>query len=192
MNELIREVLGMLDQVARDNEVTLPPGATDQEIVSFEGRTGLKIPAEIKAWLKICNGPRIPPGNLYGIATHRKDKIKRSMDIEMVYSTWPECKRLRWIPLGGDGFGNCYVISVGEVSNNGHPVFFIDTISDYLKLHYSVASDVWHFLRFLLREGLGQEYWPFQKDRVLEEDPELENVSGAPKPWEKIGGSGPI
>jgi hypothetical protein len=100
-----------------------------------------------------------------------------------VYPSW---KDKGWIPVAGDGCGNYYVLATrgSGVETAKRPIYFVDTSMDREKPAYVVASDLWHFLRFILRDELGRDYWPFKKYRVLEEDPDLEEAPGAPKPWD--------
>ena len=46
------------------------------------------------------------------------------------------------------------------------------------------GSDLWHFLRFYLREALGEEGWPWDRDKVLADDPALADYTKVPRPWE--------
>lgn len=183
MKELISEVRSLLKQVPSPPDSSLPPGAEEGEIRAFEERTGIQLPSEVKNWLRTSNGPLVGPGGVFGILSSSPSNVQAD-DMEAILRIYPEWKERHWLPIAGDGSGNYYIIPLGLYSKTGHPVFFIDTSDDHLKFGYSVASDLWHFLRFLFRRELGNKYWPFNKDRVLEEDPELEYVTGAPKAWE--------
>jgi hypothetical protein len=95
-----------------------------------------------------------------------------------------------WIPVAGDGNGNYYVLDSHTGGPGSHPVYFLDHETDLAKPEYVVASNLWHFLRFLLkREVEGPQAraasWPFNQRLVLEADPELAAYAGvAPLPWE--------
>src|SRR5579864_815686 len=93
-----------------------------------------------------------------------------------------------WLPIAGDGSGSYYVIATLSWSPSGHPIYFIDE-RDYTSPNYVVASGLWQFLRFLLRAEMLEPddydtYWPYNRERVLTEDPALEQVNSIPKPWE--------
>ena len=66
-----------------------------------------------------------------------------------------------------------------------HPVCFWDhETDDPLVPGYVVASDLWHFVRFLLRSELGERSWPFDREKVLAEDPAIAKVTGIDLRWQ--------
>jgi hypothetical protein len=79
-------------------------------------------------------------------------------------------------------------MSTLDRSPSGCPIFLIDE-RDYTTAVYVVASSLWPFLRFLLRAEMLEpdeylSYWPYNRERVLAEGPELEEIAGIEKPWE--------
>jgi len=175
------EIKGLARRAATLNliEPTLPPGASDAEIAGFEIRTGLTIPPAFREWLKFTNGPVIGAGGVYGIRTAHS-----ITNIEPHYDWHPEWREKGWIPIAGDGCGDDYVIATQECNSQGHPVFFIDNHIDPLEPAYIVASNVLSFLRFYLRADLGERGWPFDRAKVLAEDPAITEPTTADRPWE--------
>ena len=49
---------------------------------------------------------------------------------------------------------------------------------------YIVASDLEHFIRFLIEDELQLTERPFDKEEVLSKDPAIVNFTGVPLPWE--------
>ena len=92
-------------------------------------------------------------------------------------------KSKKWIPIAGDGCGNYYLLATSHEYGRGRPVFFVDTHEDPNEPSYLVASDLWHFMSFLLRKELGESAWPFRKEFVVEEDPAIESYHGLRYPW---------
>jgi hypothetical protein len=118
------------------------------------------------------------------------------LDIEAVLNLQQDSgwKEKGWIPIAGDGCGSYNVISMLDRSPSGCPIFFIDE-RDYATAVYVVASNLWTFLRFVLRAEMLEpdeylSYWPYNRERVLAEDPELEEIVGIAKPWEAAGYTG--
>jgi cell wall assembly regulator SMI1 len=177
---IVEEVKKLAREALRDPaEPVLPEGASDQDIAEFESRTGLIVPLALREWLKFTNGPGIGAGGVRGIRTpHPADDIERCYDL---HAGW---KDKGWIPIAGDGCGNYYVIVSGDAIGSRSPVFFINRHSDPMKLSYIVASDLWRFLRFYLRRDLGERGWPFDREKVLLEDPVLSGCEAATLPWE--------
>ena len=105
------------------------------------------------------------------------------VDIEFYYGLHPSWKNKNRIPVAGDGCGNFYLMATNDDFGYGRPIFFVDTLEDPDEPCYLVASDLWHFLSFLLRKELGETGWPFMKEIVVEKDPAIENYHGIPYPW---------
>jgi hypothetical protein len=166
----------------------LPPGVNDDEIRAFERRTGLVIPNALCEWLKFTNAPIIGYGIVNGIVPGNPNR-----NIESSYPDYLEFwKDNGWIPIADDGCGNDYVVATKEDDGPGNPVFFFDIIHDETKPAYVVASDLWHFFWFYIRESLKEkeeglpynDEWPFNKEKVLAIDPDLQNYKKYPLPWE--------
>jgi hypothetical protein len=202
-SQLKTEVLELLKQVKPLGErVPLEP-ATEVQIKAFEQKYKLAIPDELRDWLMLSNGANVNPGGVFGVENFGR------------YFTWhPNWWTNNWIPVASDGCGDTYVLAGGEMipSSKTHPVFFIDQ-SDVDQPAYVVASGFWKFLHFLFEnevihqeappvldtknEGLYErmqqrladpnrkDYWPFRKDKVLQQDPCLNDYTGAtPFPWD--------
>ena len=154
---------------------------SDADIDKFTNRTGLSVPPELREWLRFTNGPCIGPGGVFGIRPWCKH-----LDMEAVYEYLPEFKANKWLPLGTDGCGNYYVLALESEPEPLRPIYFVDAYQDggYSRSTYSVASELWLFLRFLFRDELGKSGWPFDSRSVLRSDPLLAKVRGAPLPWE--------
>lgn len=173
------DIQRLASQVPSPPGEPLPPGASDDEIDAFSKRTGVQVPTDLREWWKFTNGPCIGPGGMYGIRPQREH-----LDLEGVYQHHPEWQRLNWIPVAGDGCGNEYVLTVTPESGPLRPVYFFEhEQSDPRRFEYVVASGLWQFLRFLLREEMGGRGWPFDRDFVLKADPDLTACSTLP--WDK-------
>ena len=182
--QLQYHIVRLIELVPREPGTSLPQGATEVELAAFERTTGMCLPIELIEWLKICNGPIVGPGGIYGVAP--ADKFVR---IEAHFELYPEWKDRGWFPIAGDGCGDLYLLDSSSGSEERHPIVFIDQC-EMLKPDYLIASDLWHFLYFLLQRELDYEltkksHWPFDKARVLEIDPDIEQYAGQyPIPWE--------
>ena len=95
------QILELLYQVPRPPEESVPLGVTDEELAQFEERTGLVVPAMLRSWLSLTNGPCVGPGGFYGI-----HPLRSHLDIEGYLSQFPDWKKREWIPVAGDGCGN--------------------------------------------------------------------------------------
>ena len=160
----------------------------DEAFRAFEARWNVVVPAAVREWLKMCNGALAGEGRLLGIATDPQVDIARTYE---VYDQWPA---MGWLPVADDGCGNYYVAATKA---EGAPVYFIETIADENSPEYAVGSDIWHFLRSMLQRCIVERdlpfdqmesnepaaKWPFDRHKVLTDDPALQNVAGAPKPW---------
>jgi len=194
------EVLRLIHEVPRlgTDELMLRP-ASGTDVQEFESRFNLVVPRELREWLLICNGAPINPGGLFSL-----EEIARQ------YEWHPSWTGKGWIPLAGDGCGDSWVLATQERirSIETHPIYFVDQ-SDYLHPAYVVASGAWHFFRFLFKDAIlakdfavkpehyadellydihdlkREHYWPFDKEKVLEEDPGLAHYAGSvPFPWD--------
>jgi cell wall assembly regulator SMI1 len=174
----INRIRRLLAQAPQPPEERLPGGISDTECDAFEQRTGIRLPEEVRQWLKISNGPCVGPGGLYGIRPQRSH-----LDIEAILDLYPSWKTRQWIPIAGDGCGNYYVIPTQEEYGSGYPVLFVDTNSTSDVPAYIVASDIGHFLVSLLEKELGEKRWPFDENYVTKADPEITRFVGVPLPW---------
>jgi cell wall assembly regulator SMI1 len=173
------EVVRLLKLVARLRNLTLPEGASEHEIAGLSARLNITIPSELKEWLHSYNGPNIGYGGTFGILP--SDPF---LDIESHYNYSATWKQKGWIPIAGDGCGDFYVLDTSYKLGSMHPVYFLDQ-QDFEHPDYVVASGLWSFLRFLLQKEMGHDFWPFEKEEVLEQDPALAEYRGeAPFAWD--------
>ena len=159
---------------------TMPPGhtpATGAERVELERLEKLyeiRLPQAFEEWLMICNGSLLGPGGTYGIGSHLG---RLSMEMQME----PEWIPLKWIPIASDGCGNSYVVDCSESELWG-TVYFIDSMQ-LDRVAFAAATDVWHFLQFLLLRDLGETNWPMEREDTLKLDPDLVRIPSALLPW---------
>ncbi len=174
----------------------IPNGLSDQELTTFENRTGIQLLNVFRDWLKTTNGPFIGPGGMVGIDTPRSIQ-----NIEVTYERHPSWRANRWIPVANDGFGNFYVLL--REDSGLEPVAFVDCNIDPDQISYVAASNLWTFLRFYFTkiakdfdesegfdesedlddfEELYESQWPFDKDEVMKVDPDILK-SKLPFPW---------
>lgn len=158
---------------------TLPPGIEDWQISEFQIRTGIAIPSKLRTWLQFTNGPGIGIQGIYGIRT--ADKF---YDIEVYLDLYPGWCQSRWIPIGGDGCGNYYVIAPEVSKSVDTPVFFVDCIRDPYSLRYIVASELFYFIESYIKTELGEHGWPCNKSKVTAEDPDIMKLNGFNKCWD--------
>lgn len=126
--------------------------ATDEELQAFTEWTGIELPDDVLAWLKIANGLFIGGQALLGIRTIRGRNL---FDIDRVLKLHPSWKDKGWLPIGDDGFGDYYVIPLKGDYGPGFPVVFFDHEVDMDSAQYIVASDLEHFIRFTIEEATG-------------------------------------
>jgi hypothetical protein len=184
------------EQLQREGR-RLPPGARDEEIAAFEARTGLRVPQELRELLQWSNGPPVGPSGIYPL-----DTGDGSEGIVGEYQFYPGWRKRGWIPIAGDGCGDTYLLDTTTVMGydpaqltlpaleplaaGTHPIYFKDHETDPdAPPEYVVASGLWTFLRFWLLAEHGDRAWPFDRERVLEDDPALADYCGAvPLPWQ--------
>lgn len=175
------EVIGLLSCLPVAPGYRLPTGATPESIEAAERRIGIPFPTELRNWLQHCNGPCVGPGGLLGINTP-----KPAFDLEFCLAGHQGWKERGFLPVAGDGCGNYYVMIRQLGGPPMRPIVFIDTIQNPLNPAYVVASDLWHFLRFLFLRELRQTKWPFAREEVCDADPRILNVTVAPPPvWSR-------
>jgi len=173
-----RKIHKLLTEVPQPPEESLPAGISDRECDSFEERTGIHLPDDVRQWLEVSNGPCVGPGGLYGIQPQRPH-----LDMEKFLELFPSWRMRKWIPLAGDGCGNHYVIPTQAEYGSGYPVLFIETNSTSDAPSFIAASDIDHFLVSLLEKELGVEGWPFDEGYVTSTDPGITRFLGVPLPW---------
>ena len=178
------QVNWLLDFTLKRRKEQRPAGAAPEDIDEFESATGLTVPAELREWLLMCNGPAVGPGDaVYGIGVARGKWFNIDANLGRHADEWiPK----GWIPLCDDGCGNFYVLDTHGAVEGKYPVYFIDHEKSYEEPCYIVASGVWSFVRFVLMEEMGRSFWPFKRDRVLKADPAIANFEGKVRfPWDR-------
>ena len=173
----IKKLLRLLPQAP---DYGLTKGIKDREAVNFYTSTGLSMPSDLAEWLKIANGLFVDSQYLLGLYTERS-----FLDIESYFTLYPFWKTNGWIPIGGDGCGNYYLISTQNEYGSGFPVFFVDTHEEPESPSYIVASNISYFLEFLLEKELKiEKRWPFDQDYVTAKDPEILSFRNIFLPWQ--------
>lgn len=161
-----------------------PMPANDSDIEELAAEIPQSFPKELRQWLMICNSTLHVPGSLFGIKPE-----KDWLDISRKITLYPEWKKLGWTPIGDDGCGNVYVLVNDE--NGLRPIVFIEMIEGSNQLTYTVASELFKFLFFMLTEEAAflkeeeerDRRWPFDKEWVVQHDPNILSVTVAPLPW---------
>jgi SMI1 / KNR4 family (SUKH-1) len=174
----LHRALELARLVAGIQRVDLPPGIGDAEIDALGRRIGAEIPEELRRWLRVCNAPLIGPGGIYGVCPDNP-----FLDIESRLHLHPEWLSLGWLPIAGDGCGSYYMLELNHQHDHTSPVSFVDE-RDYHTALYCVASGYCSFIGLYLREEFGDDFWPFDKERILLEDPELAHIHWLPLPWD--------
>jgi cell wall assembly regulator SMI1 len=177
--ELLRQARRPEDAEAPEYE---PGPATLEDIRRFETEKGMSLSRDVIEWLMTTNGIKRGPAGLNGISGWM------AIGMEGAFTEFPEWKFRNWFPLAGDGFGNCYVSYPIDRCPDRRPVCFVDVSVDPHRVAYVVASSVWHFLYFHLKEDMGDKRWPCNRDYVLEQDPTIQDFTELPMPW--AAGSG--
>ena len=177
----VEQISQLLHQVPRPPEDSIPLGVTDGDIAHFEERTGIVVPAMLRTWLSITNGPCVGPGGFYGIHPRRSH-----LNIEDVLNCYPVWSQKKWIPVSGDGCGNHYIIPTQNEFGRGYPVLFVDVLRSGECPCFVVASDLEHFIVGTLKKELDDTGWPFRQHETLTFDPRLSQVHGVKRPWEVI------
>lgn len=171
----VEMLLGFLHRVPRAPEEVIE-GASVGELAALRQVLGEEIPLQLKEWLQVCNGTTAGPGGIFGTGTDRE-----YLNIEFYIEIYPVWRELDWIPVGGDGTGNYYILATGRHEVGFHAVFFVDMMDNWLHPSYCVASDLFHFLQFLMESELGARGWPFDRKYVESRDP---NISASTMlPW---------
>lgn len=188
----IRQMLARFDRRTDIAPVGPPPAPiSDAEIDALQDRIGIPVPEGLREWLKIANGAFVGTVAAYG--AHPTDCPSSLEEVLEIYPLWRDRK---WIPVADDGCGNYYVMPTQGEFGEGFPIVFIEAVTDYETPRYIVASDLAHFLVFLIEEELAlmnidpveiserPQAWPFDKQIVVHDDPAILNFHGVPLPWE--------
>jgi cell wall assembly regulator SMI1 len=149
MQNIKQEVLAMLPLLPLAPEDKLPGGATAEQIQLLQKYFDLQLPTQLVEWLGCCNGPCVAQGGVFGV---RPDRT--FLDIINYAKQHPHWQQNHWLPIGGDGCGNYYVLALDPSNADSCPVFFIDHEADYDELSHQVAPDLWHFLHWLFKDEL--------------------------------------
>lgn len=180
--EIQKRVFALAELAPRDPQLhKLPDGATEAQIDAFERRFEITFPDPLRTWLKFSNGAPIGRGGLCKL--DESDSVG-SVGWHYTYPATANWKERGWIPVGGDGCGNEYVLATMVVDGPGMPVLFIDCSLDHETPAYVVSSDLWHFLLANLDNEIERNGWPCKKEPVLTSDPGLVNYHTWPKCWE--------
>jgi hypothetical protein len=155
-----------------------PGPATLDDIGKFEAEKGIFLSRDVIEWLRTTNGIFRGPGKLYGVSGWM------AIGMEGAFASHPEWRTMKWFPLAGDGCGNDYVSYPCDRFEDRRPVCFVDVIKNPNRIDYIVASSVWHFIYFLLNRELGDKRWPFRRDYVLAQDPNIQEFTELPMPWD--------
>lgn len=182
---IANEVMHFLNQLPTPPGQPIPPGTNAEQLRIFEEEHSTPIPETMKDWLKLCNGPNVPPGGYFGIKTGIN-----FLNIDYYWKMHPEWKEKKWIPISGDGCGNYFTICPNRAVKNDCPVFFIDIISSAEIPSYIVSSNLWIFLKESMKKEIVKSRWPFQKDITLQLDPGLVEYRSENLPW--IGSTQPL
>lgn len=157
-----------------------PAGVSGEAIQNFEQTTGITIPPDFTELLKVSNGPIIGHQKLFGLTDARQGDV----DILSDMKAYPNFMSSGWIPIGSDGFGNRYVIPTRQEFGEGYPVLFFDIINDINKPAYIVASDIQHFIEYLIEDELDNNAYIFDRTIALRYDPNLLRFKRLTFPWE--------
>lgn len=134
--EALRELVA---GAVRAPEEESPRGAGPEELTILSARLGCGIPPILSAWLSVCRGARIGPGGVFG-----QPPDTPLIDMAWRRNLFPEWAELGWLPVAGDGCGNCYVLT-GDGT-----IGFVDTMKDPGQIDRQVAGDLISFMIDLL------------------------------------------
>ncbi len=136
------EVLrGLVAGAVRAPEEEAPQGAGPAELDSLQARLGCIIPPTLRSWLSVCRGAGIGPGGVFGPRPDRP-----SLDMAHRRDLFPEWAEQGWLPVAGDGCGNCYVLTADGA------VGFVDNMKDPGRIDRQVAGDLLSFMTDLLAD----------------------------------------
>ncbi len=167
-----------------------PAPLSNKELEAFGAIIGIELPNDLRDWLKISNGALVGTVPVYGL--HRGNA---PLSMERILRIFPLWRDRKWIPVAGDGCGNYYVMATQQEFGEGFPIVFVRPVSDKAPPRYIAASDLGHFLVFLMETELRNDaldaadmevepsLW-FNKERALRDDPAILKFHGVPLPWE--------
>ncbi|GGY37802.1 SMI1/KNR4 family protein [Pseudoduganella albidiflava] len=158
-------------------------GIDTTEAEALRVMLGREIPSDLSQWLHIANGLCAGPGGLFGFGISEEH-----LDIEFLWSLFPDWRARGWIPVAGDGCGNYYVLAIQGECAESSPVIFVETPgaadTGVDTGAYVVASSLAHFLRFYLEDDIVRTGWPFDEKYVRDRDPAIVNFSSLTLPWD--------
>src|SRR5215469_12213620 len=116
-DEALKVLRGLVAGAIRAPEDEPPRGAGPAELDILQDRLGCDIPPVLRAWLSVCRGAGIGPGSVFG---PRPDAL--SLDMAWRRDLFPGWAEWGWLPVAGDGCGNCYVLTADGT------IGFVDTM----------------------------------------------------------------
>jgi cell wall assembly regulator SMI1 len=140
-DEAVEVLRGLVAGAIRAPEEEAPRGASPAEIDSLQASLGCGIPPVLRAWLSVCRGVGIGPGGVFG---PRPDEPY--LDMAHRRDLFPEWAEQGWLPVAGDGCGNCYVLMPDGT------VGFVDTMKDPGRIDRQAAADLLSFMTGLLAD----------------------------------------
>ena len=139
------------------------------------------MPPELRRWLTISDGTFAGADGILGAGPPDP-----RLEIESTLVLHENWTWLGWIPIAGDACGDYYMVGTARSREPEDVVFFVDCHEDFDKPWYVVGSDIWHFLVGYLSDELWEDWWPFDRDRMLAFDPAIaQHESVKSLPWEK-------
>lgn len=141
VDEALEILRGLVAGAIRAPEEEAPRGADPAEIDSLQARVGCGIPPVLRAWLSVCRGAGIGPGGVFG---SRPDNPY--LDMAQRRDSFSEWAEQGWLPVAGDGCGNCYVLAADGT------VGFVDTMKDPGRIDCQAAGDLLSFMTSLLAD----------------------------------------
>jgi len=138
-DEALEVLRGLVAGAVRAPEEEAPRGASQPEIDSLQAKLGCAIPPTLRAWLSVCRRAGIGPGGVFGPRPDRP-----YLDMAQRRDAFPAWAEQGWLPVAGDGCGNCYVLTADST------VSFVDTMKDPGRIDRQVADDLLSFMTGLL------------------------------------------
>ena len=153
--------------------------ATANQVHRVEQRLGRPMPLPFKKWVTTCNGSLGGEGGILGL-----EQPSGGVDLEEAIALYPELMDRGFFPVAMDGCGNHYVLVEDQNVPEHFPVCFIDNALEIGSLAYTVASRMDLFLEFMIsRELQLLDEWPFDREWMVQHDPDIVKVVVAPLPW---------
>jgi cell wall assembly regulator SMI1 len=187
----IKEMLAQLEWPRHIEPPRQPGPLGDAEFDAFEDRIGIRVPDDLREWLKISNGAFVGTVPVFGV-----HPPSYPLSMEKLFEIYPSWREKKWIPVASDGCGNYYVIPTQGEYGEGFPIVFVEAVTDYETPKYIVASDLSHFLIFLIEDEQllmkmepldlleGEPTpWPFDEQKVVNDDPAILNFRDVRVPW---------